>query len=182
MTVQVSRLIRLALMDRMQTYNDLLAEACQEFQVKPYRINFDQVDYGNTDLAPQNFYEGNRTLAELSLYLEPDFPALTFWTGEGGELPPGQRNQGILFSGWVAAHWRFFLSVKGLRSRGLVDLQEATQSAMIAMLDDEFGGFNYRGDLAWQAPPEQVWLDQDSNHVGFIQEIEFSGTFEVNVT
>lgn len=177
--VQVSRLVRLALEARWENaFNERLAVACAEFGIFPlaYTINFEQlVD------QPQNFYRGNRTLDALVQLQEPDLPALAMWADTGGNLPPGQREMPRKFSGVVFAGWRFFLMVQGLRSAGLVDLREATEAAMVDTLDPEFSGINYRGDLNWQAPPEQVWLDQDDRHVGFVQVIEFQASFGVNV-
>lgn len=178
--VQVSRTLRLALLQRFSNvFNGALQAACAEFQVDPpYSLNFLQASNG-----PQNFYEGNRSFDALNLLQEPDLPAMTMWTGEAIPYGPGQRQLPSIFSGSVLAHWRFFLSVKGLRSIGLIDLREATESAMIATLADEFSMPDcvYRGDIAWQALQEQQWVDQDSQHVGFMQPIEFSASFEVNL-
>lgn len=175
MTVQVSRLVRSALDTRfLLAFNGLLFAACQEFDIEAYTINF----AGASEL-PQNFYRGNRTLDTLNLTQEPDLPALAMWTSEGAQYGAGQRQMPTTFSGAVFAHWRFFLSVKGLRSTGLVDLREATESAMIAVLADEFSDVIYRGDLAWQPLNEQIWLDQSEQQAGFIQEVEYQASFEV---
>ncbi|HEY2014639.1 MAG TPA: hypothetical protein VGH38_14110 [Bryobacteraceae bacterium] len=175
-TIKISRLLRLALKERLSSdFNGVLQEACSEFGIEPYSLNFSQ----DSLLGLQNFYEGNRSLDDLNLHQEPDLPAMTMWTGEGGQYGPGQRSMPTTFSGSVTAHWRFFLSVKGLRSTGLIDLREATEAAMVALLAEEFSEFTYRGDLSWQPLNEQIWLDQDAQHLGFVQQIEYTASFEV---
>ena len=177
--IQVSRLVRLALESRWAgEFNDHLAEVSKEFQFPQlaYRINFEE--FGE---APENFYRGNWTLDALGSFRKPVLPALTMWTGEGVPYGPGQREMPRHFSGYVVAHWRFFVSVLGRSSAKLTDLREATESAMLATIQDEFSEMTYRGDLGWQALQEQTWLDQDSRHLGFVQELEFQASFEVNV-
>lgn len=177
--VQVSRLVRLTVEERFSTaFNGALAVACTEFLIDSLAY---QIDFEQTEGGLQNFYRGNRTLEELMRLQEPDLPALAMWTGQGGNYPPGQREMPRTFSGVVGVGWRFFLAVRGLRNTQLVDLCEATEAAMIATLDEEFVGINYRGDLSWQSPPEQIWVDQDEAHVGFVQEMEFQASFGVNV-
>jgi hypothetical protein len=176
-SVQISRALRLAVEQRCaDMFNDALASACSDFGISElaYAISF-----GGGD--PQNFYRGNRTLEQLVQMQEPDFPAVAMWTGLGGPLPQGEREFPRTFSGAVFVGWRFFVAVKGLRSTGLVDLCEATESALVATLAPEFSEVGYRGDLYWQSPPELIWVDQDRNHVGFIQEIEFQASFRVSV-
>lgn len=175
MIVLASRLVRQSLLDRFTTlFNDHLEEACVEFSVAPYQLNFVR-----DPAEPQNFYEGNRSLNELIDKQEPILPLMTFWTGEGAENPIGIRTVGPTFNGAVLAHWRFVLAVKGMRSLGLIDLREATESAMLAILNDEFSGFAYQKNLAWQPLNEQQWVDQDSNNSFWTQEIEYTAGFEV---
>jgi hypothetical protein len=179
MTVQVSRLLRIALEYRWgAVFNGNLQTAIDDFSITAlgYQINFAE----NPEL-PQNFYRGDWSLENLLKFREPDPPILTMWIGVGAQYGAGQREMPRTFSGFVFAHWRFFLAVKGLSSAGLTDLREATESAMVATLADEFSEVTYRGDLAWQAPNPQIWLDQDNQHVGFVQEIEFQASFEVSV-
>lgn len=177
--IQVSRLARLALEARWQNeFNATLASVCQEYGVfdPAYEINFAELKE-----RPQNFYRGNWTLDSLQALREPVLPALAMWTGEGTPYGPGQREMPRSFSGFVVGHWRFFLLVRGRSSAKLTDLREATESAMLATLQAEFTEMTYRADLAWQPLPEQTWLDQDDKHVGFVQELEFQASFEVNV-
>jgi hypothetical protein len=186
MSIQVSRLLRLALEDRfVADFNTNLNAACHDFAIDDlaYKINFTEADGQNfteADGQPQNFYRGNWTLDSLIALREPDLPALAMWTGEGAQYGPGERQMPRTFSGFVFAHWRFFLAVKG-RREGLTDLREATESAMISTLDAEFSGTGYRGDLAWQALPDQIWIDQDQKAVGFGQQVEYQASFEVQV-
>lgn len=178
--VQVSRYLRINLEDRFASiFNDALAGACEEFEIPElvYAINFEQAPPGE----PQNFFRGNRSLDSIMQLQEPELPALAMWTGAGGNFGPGERQMPRTFSGLVVAGWRFFLAVRGLRSTGLVDLREATEAAMITTIDREFSGVSYRGDLSWNPPPEQTWLDRDEQLVGFVQEIEFQASFGVNV-
>ena len=179
MTVQVSRLLRIALEYRWAAvFNSNLSAAIDDFAIPTlgYQINF-----GELPELPQNFYRGAWELDTLMALREPDLPVLAMFTGTGGQYGAGQREMPRVFSGFVFAHWRFFLSIKGLRSTGLEDLREATESAMVATLDQEFSEVTYRGDLVWQAPNPQVWLDQDEHHVGFVQQIEYQASFEVQV-
>lgn len=186
MSVQVSRLLRQALEDRFTLdFNANLQAACDDFGITGlgYQVNFGQPD-GNTApdvLQPQNFYRGNWSLENLFALREPILPALAMWIGEGGQYGPGQREMPRTFSGFIFAHWRFFLAIQGGRRSGLTDLREATESAMVQTLTAEFSVATYRGDLAWQAVPEQVWLDQDQQSLGFVQEVEYQASFEVNV-
>jgi hypothetical protein len=178
-SIQVSRLLRLAVETGFASgFNTLLSAACTDFDIADlaYQINF-----AEDDAEPANFYRGDWTLDGLIARREPDLPALAIWTGEGGSYGPGQREMPRTFSGFVFVHWRFFLFVQGSRRAGLTDLREATESAMVAMLATDFSGVTYRGDLAWHAVPEQTWLDQDQQAVGFVQEVEYQASFEVNV-
>jgi hypothetical protein len=177
-SIQVSRLLRLALETRFAgEFNANLAQACTDFGIDGliYLVNFTEADS-----SPQNFFRGNWNLDGLMQLREPDLPALTMWTGPGAQYGPGQREMPRNFSGFVFAYWRFFLAVQG-RASGLTDLREATESAMVATLVDEFSEVTYRGDLAWQPLNEQVWLDRDNQAVGFVQEVEYQASFEVNV-
>lgn len=178
-SIQVSRLLRLAVETGFAAdFTTYLTAACADFGISDlgYQINF-----AESDAAPQNFYRGDWTLDGLVARREPELPALAIWTGEGGSYGAGQREMPRSFSGFVFVHWRFFLFVQGSRRAGLTDLREATESAMVAMLATYFSGLTYRGDLAWHAIPEQVWLDQDQQAVGFAQEVEYQASFEVNV-
>jgi hypothetical protein len=174
--IQVSRLVRLGVEERFAAqFNGLLVEACLEFGIPElgYAINFTE-----EPSQPQNFYRGDRTLESLSLHQEPDLPALVMWTGEGQNLKLEMPRE---FSGRVACYWRFLLSINGVRSTGLVDLREATEAAMAGTLAGEFDDVGYLGDLAWQSLQEQQILDQDQRHFGWVQEVTYSATFEVNV-
>ncbi len=178
-TIQVSRLVRQSLEETFATqFSPFLAEACGDFGIPDlaYLINFQ--DFAE---APQNFFRGDWTLAGLMATREPDVPGLAMWTGEGGQYGAGQREMPRTFSGFVFAHWRFFLFIPGSRRVQLTDLREATEAAMVATLALAVSDVLYRGDLAWHALPEQVWLDQDQQAVGFVQEVEYQASFEVNV-
>lgn len=170
-----SRFLRQALEARfIADFNSNLAAACREFGIdSAYAISFDEA----SDTA-QNFYRGNRTLDSLNLHQEPELPALAMWIGPGQDQ---KIEKPRTFSGPVQACWRFFLAVQGLRKMGLTDLREATEAAMVATLDPEIPDAGYRGDLLWQPLQEQIWLDQDANHRGWVQELEFQATFEVNL-
>lgn len=177
--VQVSRFLRLNLEARFGViFNDALADACEEFGIADlvYNINFDQAPS-----APQNFFRGNRSLDNLLAMQEPTLPGLAMWVGEGAEYTPGQREMPRVFSGAVFAHWRFFLSVKGLRNVGLTDLREATEAAMVTTIAPEFSGVNYRSDLAWQALDEQLWRDEDQEFAALVQVVEYQASFGVNI-
>ena len=52
---------------------------------------------------------------------------------------------------------------------------------MLAVLDPEFSGFGYRGDLSWGNPAEKQILSRDESHFGWAQEIVFTGSLEVNL-
>ena len=178
-SIMVSRLLRLEVEGRLaDSFNGNLATACADCDISAlaYVLNFAEAD-GD----PQNFYRGDWTLDGLVAFKEPDLPALTLWVGEGNAYGPGQREMPRTFSGSVVVHWRFFLSIRGSRAAGLTDLREATESAMVSTLAEEFSGVTYRGDLAWQTLPPQTWLDRDDQAVGFVQEVEFQASFEVNV-
>lgn len=175
--VQVSRFVRVALEQRFQLdFNERLAVACLEFGATRYAVNFEQLSD-----QPQNYYRGNRTLDLLLQFQEPDLPAVAMWTGVAGNYEPGRREMPRKFSGAVFVGWRFFLSVRGRSSAGLVDLCEATEAAMVDTLDPEFSGINYHGDLNWNPQPELQWIDQDEQQVGFVQVVEFQASFGVNV-
>ena len=178
-SIQVSRLVRLALEATFASeFTPLVTAACTDFGIPDlaYAINIQ----GFAD-APQNFYRGDWTLDGLMATREPELPALAMWTGEGGQYGAGQREMPRTFSGFVFAHWRFFLLIPGSRRTELTDLREATESAMVATLATVVTDVLYRGDLAWHALPEQVWFDQDQQAVGFAQEVEYQASFEVNV-
>lgn len=176
MIVEASRVVRLELIERFSgPFNEFLMEACVAFGAEPFQLNL-----GLSAEEPQNFYEGNRSWSSLSLYQEPELPAMTMWTGEIGEYPYGVRSMPRIFHGPVIAHWRFWLSVKGLRSTGLIDLREATESAMLAVLNEEFTSCAYQKNLGCLPLIEQQWVDQDQNHVGWVQEVEYSAGFEVS--
>jgi len=181
--LQVSRLVRMELKERFSAdFNDNLAAACTEFGIPGFALNFAQDPSGL-----QNFYEGNRSLDSLNLHQEPDLSAMTMWTGEGRPFGLGEREMPRSFSGEVLAHWRFFLAIPGLRATGLVDLREAVEAAVLATLTPEWSGLAYRGNLGWQSLNEQIWLDLDSNPDGtpqprgWIQEVEYVASFEVNI-
>lgn len=178
-SIQVSRLLRLALETTFASeFSTYLSAACVEFGIPDlaYAVNFQE--YAE---SPQNFYRGDWTLDGLVKTREPELPALAMWTGEGGQYGPGQREMPRTFSGFVFAHWRFFLAIPGSRRTQLTDLREATEAAMVSTLATVVSAVLYRGDLAWNALPEQVWLDQDQQAVGFVQEVEYQASFEVNV-
>src|SRR5262249_32800381 len=150
--------------------------ACADFGMPDlaYAINFSGASEG-----AQNFYRGNRTLEHLMSLQEPELPVLSMWTGPGVPVGYGERQMSTIWDGVIVAGWRFVVAIKGLRSTGLVDLCEATEAAMIATLAPEFSRITYRGDLSWQGPPELKWVDEDAEHVGWIQEIEFQASFRV---
>src|SRR5262249_34173946 len=127
--------------------------------------------------AKQNFYQGNRSIDELIAREEPDFSALAFWTGDG--LDEG-REKPRMFSGTIRGFWHFFLFVPGLRTAGLIPLREAVEAAMIVTLRTEISGIGYR-NLGWQSLPEQRWTDADDRLRGFIQEVQYTADFEVNL-
>lgn len=176
--IQVSRQLRLGLEEQFAaSFNGNLDLACGEFYISnlAFRIAWNEPEGDDSDGQLQNFYRGDRTFQELLEFEEPDFPALAMWTGE---FQDEQNEHYRVFSGKVSAYWRFFLFVKGVRQDGLVALREAVESAMLATLDPELTGMTYyglRGDLQ----PTQKFLDQDSCHVGWLQEVNYSTTFEV---
>jgi hypothetical protein len=178
-TVIVSRLVRQALETQFtSSFNSDLSTACGDFGISSlaYSLNF-----GYSTSLPQNYFHGNWSLEDLLRFHEPILPALTMWTGEGGQYPAGQREMPRDFSGYVFAHWRFFLAIQGRVSFGLTDLREATESAVLSALIPEFSPITYRGDLAWQATPPREWTDADEKQAGFVQEVEYQASFEVNV-
>ncbi len=173
-----SRTVRLAVEEQFTgAFNAALLEACGEYGIGDlaYAINWNYA----VDL-PQNFYRENWTLDTLLELREPVFPALAMWTGNGAEYEAGRRSMPRTFSGFVFVHWRFFLAINGLRTSGLTPLREATESAMLACLEPELSEITYRKDLAWLDADPRVWLDQDQNNVGFLQQVEFQASFEVN--
>ncbi len=173
MSVQVSRALRLNLLARFGAlFNQNLADACADFGIGDlaYAIDFSQS-------LLQNFFEGNRSFESLLFHHEPVFPALTFWIGPGQDRQLAKPRK---FSGELTACWRFWFAARGRLQSSLVDLREATESALILTLDPEMSGFGYHG-LGWNGINEQAWLDQDQNTVGYVQEIEYQALFEVNV-
>ncbi|HYX47871.1 MAG TPA: hypothetical protein VE820_13765 [Sphingomicrobium sp.] len=154
-------------------FNDSLTTACAEFGIGDlsYAIDFSQ------SLGVQNFFEGNRSFEGLLFHHEPTFPAVAFWIGPGQDRQLAKPRK---FSGEITAYWRFWFAVEGRLKPGLVDLREATESAMIQTLDPEMPGFGYHG-LGWNDINEQVWLDQEQKAIGYVQEIVYSASFEVNV-
>lgn len=169
--VQVSRKLRLALEAQFASvFNNLLAAACTEFGIAGFTINFSGGE------GPQNFYRGERTIESLVAHQEPELPALAMWVGEG-------QNQNIekprKFAGPVAVYWRFWLMVTGIRTAGLTDLREAVEAAMVDTLDPELPGLGYRGDLEWKPLGEQQLFNQDEQHLGWVQQITYSASFEV---
>jgi hypothetical protein len=174
--VSVSRLVRTELEARFGAlFNDAVATALAEFGAaeQAFAVNFD----GIAD-QPSNYYREDRTLDLLVETEEPELPALAMWVGEGRNL---QFEKPRLFSGDVTMYWRFFLFVKGVRKSGLVAQREAIESALLAVLDPEFGVFGFRGDLSWSNPVEKQIFGVDDQHFGWSQEILFTGSFEVNV-
>jgi hypothetical protein len=174
--VWVSRTVRLELEDRFGAlFNDALLAALEYSGAddQTFAINFGEVE----DL-PANFYREDRTLDSLALHNEPELPALAMWVGEGANL---RLQMPRTFSGHVAAYWRFFLFVPGIRKAGLVDQREAAEAAVLAVLAQDFPTINYRGDLSWGNPVEQQVFSQDNQHFGWSQEILLTGSFEVNV-
>jgi hypothetical protein len=174
--IQVSRLVRLGVEARFAAmFNTLVAAACVEFGIPTlaYGINF-----AEDPNLPANFFRGDRTLDSLGLHQEPDLPVLITWTGEGANL---KLEMPRMFSGRVTCYWRFLLFIQGIRRKGLVDLREATEAAMVGTLAPEFTAVGYMGDLAWQPLQEQQILDQDQKHFGWVQEVTYSAGFEVNV-
>jgi hypothetical protein len=173
--VQVSRLLRVELEARFASlYNDAVSAACTEFGIADlsYAINF-----AEASSLPQNFYRGEWTMESLMLR-EPEFPCMAMWVGAGRD---DRRSKPRSFSGVVAVYWRVWLSIVGIRKGGLVDLREATEAAMIATLDPELPSLGYVGDLEWAPLGEQQLLSQDEQHFGWIQQVTYSATFEVNV-
>jgi hypothetical protein len=180
MTYQISRLLRLALESRWSAdWNPAIRDACTEFGIGDLAY---QVNFAGIDQEPQNFYRGNWTLESLTEFMEPELPGLAMWIGPGVPHGPGERQMPRVWDGIVTAGWRYFLRVPGRRTLAdLTNLREATESAMVAVLAMEFSEVTYRGDLVWQALPELVWLDQDNQRAGWVQEVEYSASFEVTV-
>jgi hypothetical protein len=177
--IQVSRLVRLALEERWSAqFNDALAEIHLEYEIfdPAYRINFAEVAE-----QPQNFYRGAWSLEDLLRFREPDLPVMCLAVGSGIPYPPGIRSMPRAFSGYVGAQWRFYLAIRGRSGEKLTALREATEAAMLATIQGEFSEITYRGDLSWQPLLEEPWLDQDNKHAGFVQQVDYSASFEVNV-
>jgi hypothetical protein len=156
-------------------FNDALVAAFSAFGTsdQAFAINFDQLPD-----QPQNYYREEHTIDDLLEYSEPDLPALAIWTGEGQNE---QFEKPRLFSGSLRMYGTLFAFVKGIRKAGLGDQREAVESALIAMLDPEFPGLGYRGDLSWGKPIVRQFVAQDGAHVGWAQETNFTWSFEVNV-
>jgi hypothetical protein len=172
-SIQVSRFLRLNLLARFEAlFNYQLAAACTEFGIGDLAY---QIDFAQSEV--QNFFQGNRSFESLLFHHEPEFPALAFWIGPGQDRQLAKPRK---FSGELTAYWRFWFAVQGRLTPGLIDLREATESAMIQTLDLEMPGFGYAG-LGWDNITEQAWLDQDQNQIGYVQEVQFSAIFEVNV-
>jgi hypothetical protein len=174
--VSVSQIVRVTLESRFGAlFNDALVAAFNAFGTGAYAfmINFDQADG-----SEQNFYREDRSLDSAIQFDLPELPALAMWVGDG-------QNQSTemprLFSGQVVVHWRFFLFVAGNQKTGLAEQREACESALLAVLDPEFSGIGYRGDLGWSGLTEKAPVGQDDQHFGWGQAITYSATFEVNV-
>ncbi len=186
--IEVGRAVRTALEARFGAlFNEELAAACDEFLVGDlkFAIEFgDEEPSTDADEAmppTQNYYRGDRTLEDLLQHDEPDLPALAMWVGEGKNRDFDAVQSGrMFFSGVVAVYWRWFLFVP-MRKEGMVELAEAVQHAMLATLEPELISLNYRGDLSWGNPIEAKWTSQDAERFGWVQEILYTATFEVNV-
>lgn len=173
--VQVSRAVRLAVEARFGLlFNDALVNACIEFGVPVAWMP--PINFAEDAAGLKNFYRGDWSLEGLSTYCEPDWPAVAMWTGEGQDQSNEKPRK---FSGVLAVYWRFFLVVPGLRRAGLTDMREAVEAAMIATLEPE--GIQYRGDLSWTPLTEQTILGQDEKHFGWLQQVTYNASFEVNV-
>lgn len=173
MSVQVSRQLRQALESLFETYfNGNLSQACSDFGIPKLAFT---VDWARTDPTDTNFYRGDRTIESLVSLDVSRFPALAMWIGEGEDQ---QLEHPRMFSGRVNAHWRFFLFVNGMYTTGLTDLREAVESAMVETLDNEIPSIGFTG-IAWSQLPEQQYFDQSESLVGWVQEIVFTGVFEV---
>ena len=170
--VQVSRKLRLALEAQFAgLFNTLLADACTEFGIDAFRI-----DFAGEEL--QNFYRGERTIESLLAHEIPELPALAMWVGEGQDQNIEKPRR---FAGPVAVYWRFWLLVVGVQTAGLTDLREAVEAAIIGTLDPELPGLVYRGDLEWKPLGEQQLFNQDEQHFGWVQQVTYSASFEVCV-
>jgi hypothetical protein len=172
--LEISRGVRLAVEARLsEAFNAALAEASGEFGVPDELLP--PFNFGEASELPANFYRGAWMLPDMLERLEPEWPAMAMWTGEGQDQSTQKPRA---FSGAVAVYWRFWLVIPGLRRAGLVDMREAVESALVATLNPE--GLRYRGDLSWGQLMEQSILGQDERHFGWLQEITYTAGFEVD--
>ncbi len=156
-------------------FNDALIAAFTEFGKagEAFAVNFDR-----SEDQPQNFYRENRSIDSLLVNDEPDLPGMAMWIGPGRNE---SRDKPRLFSGQVSVSWKAYLYVAGVDKSGLLTQREAIESALLATLDPEFPEFGFNGDLGWSDPLETQFFSQDNRHIGWAQEIEFTGTFTVNL-
>lgn len=155
-------------------FNVEAAAACRELGIPPIAFNWERAAK-----LPKTCFVGNRSFEDLRDFEGADFPAVSWWMGSGQDLNTESPRR---FSGIISAGWRFFCAVPGRSSRGLTEQREAVEAAMGALVVSvnlDHGA--YRKDLVWGDPVDYKWLDQDSKHVGWVQEIQFNASFEVNV-
>jgi hypothetical protein len=172
--IQISRAVRLAVEARFaELFNDAVWSAALEFGVDELMIP--TINFAEYPDVPQNFYRGVWTLDDMQTRQTPDWPAMCMWVGEGQDQ---KTQKPRVFSGVVAVYWRFWLVVEGLKRAGLIDLREAVESAMVWTLHPE--GLGYRGDLSWGQLVEQSILGQDEQHYGWLQEVTYTASFEVD--
>ena len=168
-------------------YNPNLAAACMDRQCTDLAYEIVFVDEGAvTPAVAQNFYRADKSLDTLEQKDEPDLPAMAMWIGPGIDMRASPESpKPSNFYGRVTAYWRIWLFAPGSTKQvqeSLTPLREATESAMIATLNgglpDDLG---FRGDLSWGLPKEATWVDMDQQLVGWVQELEYTASFDVQL-
>lgn len=178
MTVSPARVLRLALLDRFtQDFNRNLQAACEEFGIP--ELNF-TINFARDAIEPQNYYDFPEDFQRLIDHREPDFPVFEMWVDDWLDQHIEKPRD---FSGTVRAQWRVFLSVDGFRKTGFfAQLREALDSALIVTLRAGLANSVVsRGDLSRSPAIDLEWLDQDENTVHWIQQVDYSATFEVQI-
>jgi hypothetical protein len=154
-------------------FNPALVERCTALRIKAFPINWSRASEG-----PNNCFEGSWSFDELLEFEVPAFPAVCWWIGGGQDL---NLQKPRTFSGRVEARWRLIAAVRGMSNRGLAAQRDAFETALLATLLS-MGDAGYNKDLVWGDPVEQQWIDQSAaKHVGWVQEVNYTASFEVNV-
>ncbi|HXS98621.1 MAG TPA: hypothetical protein VN736_28690 [Candidatus Limnocylindrales bacterium] len=156
-------------------FNDYLATAAGQIGVPAYALNWSKDPDGKL-----NCFEGEWLFAELIDMWEPVFPAVAWWVAAGADQ---NVEKGRAFSGRIQVAFRFFLGTKGKHNTDKLEgWRYATEAAIVATLRAMVNApCAYSKDISWSDPVPLDWLDRDSKHIGWVKQVDFRASFEVNV-